>query len=141
LHIETKKQELNMNNAIFSIHRPKNEPVLSYAQGSPERIALEKELKRISSETVEIPVIVNGQEIRTGRTGKVVMPHNHKHILATYHMAGEKETREAIEDDPLVGRAVFHNAKGGRIAFKEIPLHDCCSHDARAEQKRSAGRG
>ncbi len=86
-----------MNNAIFSIHRPKNEPVLSYTQGSPERSALEKELKRISSETVEIPVIVNGREIRTGRTGKVVMPHDHKHILATYHMAGEKETREAID--------------------------------------------
>ncbi len=86
-----------MNNAIFSIHRPKNEPVLSYSPGSPERSALEKELKRISSETVEIPVIVNGREIRTGRTGKVVMPHDHKHILATYHMAGEKETREAID--------------------------------------------
>ena len=86
-----------MNNAIFSIHRPKNEPVLSYSPGSPERSALEKELKRISSETIEIPVIVNGREIRTGRTGKVVMPHDHKHILATYHMAGEKETREAIE--------------------------------------------
>jgi len=86
-----------MNNAIFSIHRPKNEPVLSYSPGSPERSALENELKRISSETVEIPVIVNGREIRTGRTGKVVMPHDHKHILATYHMAGEKETREAIE--------------------------------------------
>ncbi|HSO78149.1 MAG TPA: aldehyde dehydrogenase family protein, partial [Bacteroidales bacterium] len=86
-----------MNNAIFSIHRPKNESVLSYTQGSPERTALEKELKRLSSETVEIPVIVNGREIRTGRTGKVVMPHDHKHLLATYHMAGEKETREAIE--------------------------------------------
>src|SRR5512133_1801715 len=86
-----------MNNAIFSIHRPKNEPVLSYIQGSPERTALEKELKRISSENIEIPLIVNGQEIRTGRTGTVVMPHDHKHILATYHMAGEKETAEAIE--------------------------------------------
>jgi len=86
-----------MNNAIFSIHRPKNEPVLSYSPGSPERSALEKELRRISSETLEIPIIVNGREIRTGRTGKVVMPHDHKHILATYNMAGEKETREAIE--------------------------------------------
>jgi 1-pyrroline-5-carboxylate dehydrogenase len=86
-----------MNNAIFSIHRPKNEPVLGYTVGSPERIALEKELKRISSAAVEIPVIVNGREIFTGRTGTVVMPHDHGHLLATYHMAGEKETRKAIE--------------------------------------------
>src|SRR5665648_812648 len=86
-----------MNNAIFSIHRPNNEPVLNYVSGSPERIALKKELKSISSAVVEIPVIINGREIFTGRTGTVIMPHDHGHILATYHMAGEKETREAIE--------------------------------------------
>jgi 1-pyrroline-5-carboxylate dehydrogenase len=86
-----------MNNAIFSIHRPHNEPVLSYAPGTRERDELMKELKRISSETAEIPVVVNGRKIRTGKTGSVVMPHNHSHVLATYHMAGEKETHEAID--------------------------------------------
>ncbi|HZM14292.1 MAG TPA: hypothetical protein VFB86_08955 [Bacteroidales bacterium] len=86
-----------MNNAIFSIHRPHNEPVLSYAPGTRERDELMKELQRLSSETAEIPVVVNGEKIMTGKTGKVVMPHNHSHVLATYHMAGEKETSEAIE--------------------------------------------
>lgn len=86
-----------MNNAIISIHRPHNEPVMSYAKGSPERAGIEKELKKISSEVVEIPVVVNGREIYTGRTADVVMPHNHSHVLARYHMAGEKEVSEAIE--------------------------------------------
>ncbi len=86
-----------MNNAIYSIQRPLNEPLLTYAPGSSERAELEKELKRMSSETVEIPLLINGKPVKTGKTGKVVMPHNHSHVLATYHMAGEKEAAEAIE--------------------------------------------
>ncbi len=86
-----------MNNAIYQIQRPINEPLLTYAAGTRDREELIKELKRISSETVEIPAIINGKPVRTGVTGSVVMPHNHKHVLATYHMAGEKETEEAIE--------------------------------------------
>ncbi len=86
-----------MNNAIYSIQRPVNEPVMSYSRGTRERAELEKELKRIASESVEIPLIIGGKEIRTGQTGKVVMPHDHGHVLATYHMAGENETREAID--------------------------------------------
>lgn len=86
-----------MNNAIYSIHRPDNEHVMSYARGSSERAGLEEELKRLSSEIIEIPLIINGKPVKTGRTGKVVMPHDHGHVLATYHMAGEKETGDAIE--------------------------------------------
>ena len=91
------KSNKNMNNAIFSIHRPNNEAALSYTPGSPERVALEDEIKRISTETIEILPIVNGRKLYTGKTGKVVMPHDHSHILATYHMAGEEETRMAID--------------------------------------------
>jgi 1-pyrroline-5-carboxylate dehydrogenase len=86
-----------MNNAIYSIQPPENEPVLTYAPGTRERAELEKELKRMSSEIAEIPVIINGKAIKTGKTGKVVMPHDHSHVLATCHMAGEKEAAEAIE--------------------------------------------
>jgi 1-pyrroline-5-carboxylate dehydrogenase len=85
-----------MNNALYSIHRPENEPVQGYAAGSRERAELEKELNRLSSGTVEIPLIINGKPVRTGNTGKVIMPHNHGHVLATYHLAGEKETSDAI---------------------------------------------
>ena len=77
-----------MNNAIYSIQNPENEPLMSYAPGCRERDELEKELKRISSETVEIPLIIGGKAVKTGKLGKVVMPHNHGHLLATFHMAG-----------------------------------------------------
>lgn len=97
-----------MNNAIFKLERPKNEPVLSYAPSSAERAALEKELKRLSSTEIEIPLIIGGKEIRTGDTGKVVMPHKHSHVLATYHNAGPKEVNMAIEA-ALEGKKVWES--------------------------------
>ena len=86
-----------MNNSIYNFPVPQNEPVRSYLKGSPEREALENELKRQSNIVVDIPLIIGGKEIRTGNTETVVMPHNHKHILATYHKAGEKEIQMAID--------------------------------------------
>ncbi|MCF8223572.1 MAG: L-glutamate gamma-semialdehyde dehydrogenase [Bacteroidales bacterium] len=86
-----------MNNALYNFTAPSNEPVLEYLEGSNERILLDKELKRQESVEIEIPLIIGGKEIRTGNTGKVVMPHHHGHILATYHKAGEKEVNMAID--------------------------------------------
>lgn len=86
-----------MNNAIFNFNEPKNEPVLSYLPGSRERQLLEEELNLQSSKAIEIPLIIGGKEIRTGKTGKITKPTDHKHVLATYHMAGEKEVRMAID--------------------------------------------
>lgn len=86
-----------MNNAIYSFREPRNEPILSYTRGSTERKLLEKELELQNNKVVEIPLIISGQEIRTGKTGKVTKPTDHGHILATYHIAGEKEVRLAIE--------------------------------------------
>ena len=85
-----------MNNAIYNFGKPKNEPVLSYSSGSPERKLLEAELKDQSSKVIEIPLIIGGKEIKTGKTGKVVKPTEHRHLLATYHMATEKEISMAI---------------------------------------------
>ena len=92
-----KLKNIQMNNAIYSFKEPANEPLLSYLPGSKERLLLEKELERQSNLVVDIPLIIGGKEIRTGNTDKVVMPHNHKHVLATYHKAGEKEVRMAID--------------------------------------------
>lgn len=86
-----------MNNSINNFPLPANEPVLKYLNGSPERIALEKELERQSSTVVEIPLIIDGKEVFTGNTAEVVMPHNHSHTLAVYHKAGEKEVKMAID--------------------------------------------
>ncbi|MFZ2340911.1 MAG: L-glutamate gamma-semialdehyde dehydrogenase [Bacteroidales bacterium] len=86
-----------MNNAIFNFAEPVNEQVFEYLPGSRERELLERELSDQGSRVVEIPLIIGGKEIRTGKTGKVVNPADHKHVLATYHMATEKEVRMAID--------------------------------------------
>jgi len=85
-----------MNNAIYNFREPKNEPVLTYKPGSPERKLLEEELKVQKNQVIDIPLIIGGKEIRTGKTGRVVMPTDHGHVLATYHMATEKEVAMAI---------------------------------------------
>jgi 1-pyrroline-5-carboxylate dehydrogenase len=86
-----------MNNSIFRFERPVNEPVLNYAPGSKERSAIKAELKRQSETTIDIPLIIGGKEVRTGNVGTVVMPHDHAHVLATYHKAGSAEVAMAIE--------------------------------------------
>ncbi|MBP9993950.1 MAG: L-glutamate gamma-semialdehyde dehydrogenase [bacterium] len=86
-----------MNNALFQFAHPANEPVKEYRPGSPERDALVKELEKQSNEVVEIPIIIGGKEVRTGDMGEVVMPHNHKHVVAKYHKVSEKEVNMAIE--------------------------------------------
>ena len=86
-----------MNNSVITFPTPANEPVKSYLVGSPERVALEKELERQSKIVVDIPIIIGGKEIRTGDTGQVTCPHDHKHVLATYHKVGRKEVEMAIE--------------------------------------------
>ena len=86
-----------MDNAIFSFPKPINEPVKAYAPGSSEKSSLKKTLTQLSSEEWDIPLVIGGKEIRTGNTGKVVMPHDHHHVLATYHKAGEKEVQMAID--------------------------------------------
>ena len=85
-----------MNNAIYNFREPKNEPVLLYSPGSPERRLIEAELEDQGSKVIDIPLIIGGKEIRTGKTGKVVKPTDHGHLLATYHMATEKEVSLAI---------------------------------------------
>lgn len=86
-----------MNNSVITFPTPSNEPVKSYLAGSPERVALEKELERQSNIVVDIPVIIGGKEIRTGNTGKVTCPHDHKHVIATYHKVGREEVEMAVE--------------------------------------------
>ena len=86
-----------MVNSIPKPPTPVNEPVLGYLPGSKERAELEAELKRQSSEVLEIPCIINGEEVFTGDVVEQVMPHNHGHVIARVHMAGENEVNAAID--------------------------------------------
>lgn len=83
-------------NSRVQVPRPVNEPVLNYAPGSPERAALKKALSEHEGSQIEIPLIIDGKEVRTGRLGQSVMPHDHGHVLATWHKAGPKEVDQAI---------------------------------------------
>ncbi|DAC61056.1 MAG TPA: L-glutamate gamma-semialdehyde dehydrogenase [Candidatus Poseidoniales archaeon] len=76
---------------------PVNEPILGYAPGSPERVALQSELDRQMSEVVEIPCIINGEKVFTGNTTTQVIPHKHGHILANVHLAGKAEIEAACQ--------------------------------------------
>ncbi|HNY62432.1 MAG TPA: L-glutamate gamma-semialdehyde dehydrogenase [Bacteroidales bacterium] len=86
-----------MNNALFNFREPSNEPIYSYAPGSPERALLQEELERQYNQVIEIPIIIGGKEIKTNKMGKVVMPCDHGHVLAHYHMVTEKEVKMAID--------------------------------------------
>ncbi len=86
-----------MNNATFFFERPKNETVLGYAPNSPEREALQKEVERQYNTSIEIPLIIGGKEVKTGQMGKVVMPTEHGHVLATYHKATPETVQMAID--------------------------------------------
>ena len=88
---------ITLNNSVFQFDLPDNEPVLSYAPGTRERSLIKEELDRQSQLELDIPLIIGGKEIRTGNTGKVCMPHDHGHCLATYHKAGPEEAALAIE--------------------------------------------
>jgi 1-pyrroline-5-carboxylate dehydrogenase len=76
---------------------PVNEPIRSYSPGTPERTALKAKLKELAAQEIEIPLIIGGEEVRTGKTAKNVMPHKHGHTLATCHWAGPKEIEAAIQ--------------------------------------------
>lgn len=86
-----------MTHGVFRVPTPKNEPVRGYAPGSPERASLESRLSSMAGECPEIPVIIGGEEVRTGDVVDVVMPHRHGHVIAKAHMAGPAEAARAID--------------------------------------------
>ena len=80
------------------ISEPENEPIRSYEKGSRDREMLKKALEELWNECIDIPLILGGKEVRTGETGQMICPHNHKKVLATYHKAGQRDVLSAIEN-------------------------------------------
>ena len=72
-----------MNQLNFDIEEAVNEPIKDYLPNSPEKASLKAKLEELKSQTFDIPIIINGQEVRTGNTGNCVMPHNHNHVLTS----------------------------------------------------------
>jgi 1-pyrroline-5-carboxylate dehydrogenase len=80
----------------FTIPIPVNEPIKDYDPGSPEKASLQAKADELSSQVIDIPLVIGGEEIRTGNTAQCIMPHDHEHVLANFHQASEKEVEMAI---------------------------------------------
>ncbi len=100
-----------MTNALFEIPVPENEPILDYAPGSPERQRVATELTRQYRQAISIPLVIGNQEVSTGKTGQAVCPHEHRHVLAEFQQAGEREVETAIE------AAMQARSKWGRMPW------------------------
>ncbi|MCA9490865.1 MAG: aldehyde dehydrogenase family protein, partial [Myxococcales bacterium] len=85
-----------MSAGTYRVPPPVNEPVRAYAPGSAERASLQKALDVAASEVVEIPCVIDGEHVFTGRTTQVTMPCDHGHVLANVHMAGPDEVARAV---------------------------------------------
>ncbi|MBV8065913.1 MAG: L-glutamate gamma-semialdehyde dehydrogenase [Actinobacteria bacterium] len=83
--------------AISRVPEPYNEPVRSYAPGTPERAELKLRLQEMESQQLDIPLVIGGEEVRTGDTFEAVEPHKRSHVLATVHKGGAKEVDRAIK--------------------------------------------
>ncbi len=84
-------------NGRRNVPRPVNEPVKSYAPGSPERAEIKARLGVMADDRIDVPLLIGGRDIRTGQTAQSVMPHAHRHVLADYHQAGPQEVQQAVD--------------------------------------------
>jgi len=100
-------------NGCFRVPEPVNEPVKSYAPGSPEKRSLKAKLAELQKSEIEIPLIIGGEEVRTGKFGTCVIPHRHGHVLARYHKAGKAEVQKAIDA-----------ALAARASWSRVPWYD-----------------
>ena len=85
-----------MQNGYFNIAKPTNEPVKSYAPGSAERKSLLDTYAKMFNEQIDIPMYIDGKEVRTGKTKAVTPPHDHQHVIGHYHQGGKPEIQQAI---------------------------------------------
>jgi len=76
---------------------PENEKVLSYAPGSPEKLALKNALKEMKAARTDIPMFIGGEEVRSNNTAAVRPPHEHKHILGYFHQGDKNHVKRAIQ--------------------------------------------
>jgi 1-pyrroline-5-carboxylate dehydrogenase len=104
--------EAPMIEANVRIPTPVNEPVLPYSPGSPERAQLKEALQRMAGERIEIPLVIGGKQVRSGRTAEVRMPHRHRHVLALAHEADAAHVEQAIAA-----------AQAARAEWTRTPFH------------------
>jgi 1-pyrroline-5-carboxylate dehydrogenase len=83
--------------SLYRVPTPKNEPVRTYAPGSADRAELEKALAHLKAHPEEIPLVIGGEDVKTGKLIEIRAPHNHKLLLGKYHQGGEAEVKKAVQ--------------------------------------------
>ncbi|MDV7186900.1 L-glutamate gamma-semialdehyde dehydrogenase [Lutibacter sp. TH_r2] len=102
-----------MASGFYNVPKAVNEPVKSYAPGSPERAAVLATYKKMFNEKVDIPFYIGGEEFRTGNTVDIHPPHDHKHCVGQYHTAEKKHIELAIK-----------KAAEARVKWAKTPWQD-----------------
>lgn len=102
-----------MSNAFFKVPTPVNEPVRSYAPGSPERQSLLETYRTMFNDHVEVPLYIGEKQIKTGKTANMTPPHDHQHLLGKYHLAEAAHIEEGIA-----------NALQNRKKWSALPWED-----------------
>ena len=104
-----------MTKAIFKLPPIKNEPLKTYAPGSPERQELKDKIAELRKGGLDLPMIIDGKEVRTGNLLDIRPPHDHQHLLGHYHQGGKEHVQMAID-----------------AALKAKPAWECMSWESRA---------
>ena len=97
-----------MLKGFFNVPTPVNEPVKSYAPNSPEKASVLEAYKKMWNEKIDIPLYIGHDEIRTGNTRNMSAPHDHQHVVGTYHLAEKTHVQQAI-DNCLASRSKWAN--------------------------------
>jgi len=95
-----------MGKGFFEVPIAINEPVKDYAPGSPEREEVLATYKKMYNSSVDVPLYINGKNVKTGDTSNMVPPHDYKHVLGTYHKAKKSHIKDAISS-ALKARATW----------------------------------
>ncbi|PCI34601.1 MAG: 1-pyrroline-5-carboxylate dehydrogenase [Elusimicrobia bacterium] len=102
-----------MSNAIFRVPEPVNESIKTYAPGTPERAELKAKLKELASLQPDIPMVIGGRPVRTGKLGDCRPPHESSKLLGRYHIGNKKHALDAIKA-----------AQKAKTAWAATPFHD-----------------
>jgi 1-pyrroline-5-carboxylate dehydrogenase len=97
-----------MLKGFFHVPKAVNEPVKGYAPNSPEKAAVQAAYTKMWNSKIDVPLYIGSEEIRTGNTKNMTAPHDHKHIVGTYHLAEKSHVKQAIAN-ALESRTAWAN--------------------------------
>ena len=134
-----------MPKGVYKLPNITNEPIKSYAPGSPERAALKEKLNEIHNQVVDIPMIIGGKEIRTDKLADIRPPHDHQHLLGHYHQGDASHVQLAI-DAAMKAKPAWEKmnwesrAESGRADCRSLPSDFKCRDDVGTIQECFSGR-